>query len=128
MTKDHADHALRTAETASETARSPGPEHSSAGAGRKNDWSADPTGGIRPLWSGHPLFGFSPGLLNRQPFHVRGRADAVIDFDLQPYDVPPVSPVISTAGKVVTNLNGQPDAAAACRHTGADQRITTWQY
>ncbi|NVK16655.1 MAG: inositol monophosphatase [Rhodobacteraceae bacterium] len=37
-----------------------------------------------------------------------GHADAVIDYDLQPYDFLPVSAVIEAAGGVITDWTGQP--------------------
>lgn len=39
---------------------------------------------------------------------ARGFADAVVDFDLQPYDYLPVSAVVETAGGVMTDWQGQP--------------------
>ncbi len=37
-----------------------------------------------------------------------GHADAVIDYDLQPYDFLPVSAVVDAAGGVITDWTGQP--------------------
>ncbi|WP_409201709.1 inositol monophosphatase family protein [Leisingera sp. M527] len=37
-----------------------------------------------------------------------GHADAVIDYDLQPYDYLPVSAVVEAAGGVITDWDGQP--------------------
>lgn len=37
-----------------------------------------------------------------------GQIDAVVDFDLQPYDYLPVVPVIEAAGGVITDWRGQP--------------------
>jgi len=37
-----------------------------------------------------------------------GHVDAVIDYDLQPYDFLPVSAVIEAAGGVISDWNGQP--------------------
>jgi histidinol phosphatase-like enzyme (inositol monophosphatase family) len=37
-----------------------------------------------------------------------GHVDAVIDYDLQPYDFLPVAAVIEAAGGVITDWNGQP--------------------
>lgn len=39
---------------------------------------------------------------------ARGLVDAVVDFDLQPYDYLPVAAVVSAAGGVMTDWNGQP--------------------
>lgn len=37
-----------------------------------------------------------------------GQIDAVVDFDLQPYDYMPVAPVIEAAGGIVTDWRGRP--------------------
>lgn len=39
---------------------------------------------------------------------ARGLADAVVDFDLQPYDYLPVSAVVQAAGGVMTDWDGNP--------------------
>lgn len=39
---------------------------------------------------------------------ARGLADAVVDFDLQPYDYLPVSAVVEAAGGIMTDWQGQP--------------------
>ncbi|MGC1506727.1 MAG: inositol monophosphatase family protein [Sulfitobacter sp.] len=39
---------------------------------------------------------------------ARGLADAVVDFDLQPYDYLPVSAVVQAAGGIMTDWQGQP--------------------
>ncbi len=36
-----------------------------------------------------------------------GQIDAVVDFDLQPYDYLPVVPVIEAAGGVITDWHGE---------------------
>lgn len=37
-----------------------------------------------------------------------GQIDAVVDFDLQPYDYLPVVPVVEAAGGIITDWRGQP--------------------
>lgn len=39
---------------------------------------------------------------------TRGLADAVVDFDLQPYDYLPVSAVVQAAGGIMTDWQGKP--------------------
>ncbi len=36
-----------------------------------------------------------------------GQIDAVVDFDLQPYDYLPVVPVVEAAGGIITDWQGQ---------------------
>jgi inositol-phosphate phosphatase/L-galactose 1-phosphate phosphatase/histidinol-phosphatase len=44
---------------------------------------------------------------------ARGLVDAVVDYDLQPYDYLPVSAVIKAAGGIMTDLQGNPLAMAS---------------
>ncbi|MCK0140314.1 inositol monophosphatase family protein [Aliiroseovarius sp. F47248L] len=42
-----------------------------------------------------------------------GHVDAVVDWDLQPYDYLPLVPVIEAAGGIITDWNGQPLALSS---------------